>query len=156
MRRVLYSLVKLQNISIHITMHLFFRCQIYCAKIRLTVIFLLKVHPLIKAPPMVSGPTILSKVTKIGLISLMIDRFSIRNHRWKAQILSFYPMSSGWTLLSRPVPLLGIIRYEICTYEMVAHNMLSVSGSLFRESVANGNNSMRQWKSFDAPPATVL
>ena len=48
---------------------------------------------------------------KIDLISLIIDRFSIRDHRWKAQNLSFYPMVSDLTLLSRPAPLLGRLRY---------------------------------------------
>ena len=42
----------------------------------------------------------------------IIDRFSIQNHRWKAQNLNFCSMVSYSTLLSRPAPLLGILRYS--------------------------------------------
>ncbi len=89
--------------------------RIYCWNcykfITNTVICLVKAHPLIKAPPMVWGPTTLSTVTKIASISLIIDRFSNRNQHLKAQNPSFYSVTSDLTLLSRPAPLLGILRY---------------------------------------------
>ncbi len=47
----------------------------------------------------------------MGLISLIFDRFPIRNHRWKAQNPSFYSMVSDLVLLSHPAPLLGRIRH---------------------------------------------
>ncbi len=47
--------------------------------------------PIKGAPPNKGAPEdlLLTTVTKICLISLKIDRFSIQNHRWKAQNISF-------------------------------------------------------------------
>ncbi len=45
-------------------------------------------------------------MAKIDIVSLIIVRFSIRNHRWKAENLSFFPNLSDLTLLERPAPLL--------------------------------------------------
>ncbi len=53
----------------------------------------------------------LSEMAKIGIVSLIIVRFSIRNHRWKAGNLSFLINLSVLTLLERPAPLLGRLRY---------------------------------------------
>ena len=50
---------------------------------------------------------------KIHAVSLIIIWFSIRNHRWKAQNLSFLPTMSDATLLMCPAPLLGRIRYDV-------------------------------------------
>ncbi len=44
---------------------------------------------LIRAPPIVWPKEKVPKMTKFSVTSLIIDRFSIRNHRWKAQNLSF-------------------------------------------------------------------
>ena len=40
--------------------------------------------PLIRAPPIVWREQVLSKPTKISTVSLIIVRFPIRNHSWKA------------------------------------------------------------------------
>ena len=50
-------------------------------------------------------------MAKIDVVPLIIVRFSIRNHRWKARNLSFLLNLSDLTLLERPAPLLGRIRY---------------------------------------------
>ncbi len=68
-----------------------------------------KCYPLIEAPPLFWVPDIV--LTNIGFISLIIDRFSIPNHRFKARKLSFCCMVSDLTLLLPPVPLLGRSRY---------------------------------------------
>ena len=52
-------------------------------------------------------------MAKIDLVSLIIVRFSSRNHRWKAENLSLFLNLSDMTLLERPVPLLGRLRYPI-------------------------------------------
>ncbi len=61
--------------------------------------------------PLRLGNQIFCWGTKLGLIPLIFDRFSIRNHHWKAQDPSFYSMVSDLVLLLRPAPLLGRIRY---------------------------------------------
>ncbi len=53
-----------------------------------TVLSLLRAPPLIRAPSMVWGKSKLTKATITALKSLIIVRFSIRNHHWKAQKLS--------------------------------------------------------------------
>ena len=60
----------------------------------------------------------MSAETKIDLISLIIDRFSIRNHRYNAQNLKLHSMVSDLTLLSRPAPLLGRLRYTLLPYSI--------------------------------------
>ncbi len=70
----------------------------------------IKGAPIIRAPPSVCGKPILLKKTKIGVVSLIIVRFSIRNQRWKAWNVSFVLSISNVTLLERPAPLLGRLR----------------------------------------------
>ncbi len=55
-------------------------------QLSVTVLCLLKSHCLIRAPPSGFGTTTdkTYTVTKIDPIFLIPDRFSIRNHRWKA------------------------------------------------------------------------
>ena len=54
---------------------------------------------LIKAPPIVLESQQLQKMDKIAITFLIIVRFSIRNHRWKACNLSFNTELSDMTLL---------------------------------------------------------
>ena len=63
-----------------------------------------------KGAPLVWRNPMLSQMTKIDTVSLIIVRFSIRNHRWKAGNLNFLYNLSDLTLLERPAPLLGRIR----------------------------------------------
>ncbi len=72
----------------------------------------IKGAPTNKGAPYGLEDLFLTTLTKIGPVSLIIDQFSIRNHHWRAQNLSFYCMTSDSTLLSRPAPLLGILRYS--------------------------------------------
>ena len=51
------------------------------------------------------------KKTKIATVPSKAVRCSIQNRRWKAENLSFYPIKSYLTLLERPAPLIGTIRY---------------------------------------------
>ena len=51
------------------------------------------------------------EITKKTIVSLIFVRFSIRNQRWKAKKVSFVPRLLDMTLLERPAPLLGRIRY---------------------------------------------
>ncbi len=51
------------------------------------------------------------KITKMTIVSLKIVRFSIRNRRWKAKKVSFVPRLLDMSLLERPAPLLGRLRY---------------------------------------------
>ncbi len=64
-----------------------------------------------KGAPIVWKNPVLSQMAKIDIVSLIIVRFSIRNHHWKAENLSFLPTLSDLTLLERPAPLLGRLRY---------------------------------------------
>ena len=50
--------------------------------------------------------------TKITIVSLIFVRFSIRNQRWKAKKVSLVHRLLDMTLLERPVPLLGRLRYQ--------------------------------------------
>ncbi len=54
---------------------------------------------LIKAPPIVWESQQLQKMDKIAITFLIIVRFSIQNHRWKAGNLSFNTELSDMTLL---------------------------------------------------------
>ncbi len=56
------------------------------------------------------------EITKMAIVSLIFVRFSIRNQRWKAKKVSFVPRLLDLTLLERPAPLLGRLRY------MPSHN----------------------------------
>ena len=53
------------------------------------------------------------EITKMTIISLIFVRFSIRNQRWKAKKVSFVPRLLDMTLLERPAPLLGRLRYVV-------------------------------------------
>ncbi len=72
-----------------------------------TVFCLLRAPSLIRAPPIVWRRPILSLMTKVHTVSLLIVRFSIRNHLWKIQNLGFPPKISDMTLLTSPAPSLG-------------------------------------------------
>ncbi len=65
-----------------------------------------------KGAPIVWKNPMTSYLAKIYVVSLIIVRFSIRNHRWKAEKVSFPSELLDMVLLERPAPLLGRIRYE--------------------------------------------
>ncbi len=46
-----------------------------------------------------------------SIVSLIFVQFSIQNQRWKAKKVSVVPRLLDMTLLERPVPLLGRLRY---------------------------------------------
>ncbi len=58
-------------------------------------------------------------MAKIGIVSLIIVRLSIRNHRWQAENLSFSLNLSDLTWLERSAPLLGRLWYVILDYQNV-------------------------------------
>ncbi len=60
-------------------------------------------------------------MAKIGIVSLIIVRFSIQNHRWKAENLTFSLNLADLTLLERPVPLLGRLWYTHNEWTMSIH-----------------------------------
>ncbi len=57
-----------------------------------------KRYRLINAPPVFWGSWEWPLATKIAITSLIIDQFSIWNHRWKAQNLSYPAMNSNIAL----------------------------------------------------------
>ena len=65
------------------------------------------------------------------MYSLIIVRFCIWNHRWKAQNLTYYLKKSDLTLPARPAPLLGRIRYY-----RLSNNMSSVTGKCALRSLS--------------------
>ncbi len=72
----------------------------------------IKGAPIIRAPPKFGGSQQCQN-TKMTRVSLIFVWFSIRNQRWKANNVSFVPRLLDLTLLERPAPLLGRLRYLI-------------------------------------------
>ncbi len=66
--------------------------------------FMYTVWSLIRAPPIVWSKQKVPKMTKVSVTFLRIDRFSIRNLRWKAQNISFNSLVSDFTLSERLRP----------------------------------------------------
>ncbi len=82
----------------------------------------------------------LSQMAKIDIVSLIIVRFSIRNHRWKAENLSFSLNPSALTLSERPAPLLGRLRYRCCKAQL--HMQLHKCARIpYRKLVLNNKGS---------------
>ena len=57
----------------------------------------------------------------MGLTRLIIVRFSIRNHRWKAKNLLYHPNLSDLVLQSRSAPLFGRLRYVVILPSILLH-----------------------------------